>query len=221
MIDLHTHTFLSDGDLIPSELVRRAQVAGYRAIAITDHADSSNIDMILGSLTKVSKMLNKYWDIYVIPGVEITHVPLEAFDELVKYAREKGAGVVVGHGESPVEPVIPGTNKAAINAGVDILAHPGNISEVDALLAKDKGVYLEITSRGGHSKGNEHVFSVASRVGAKMVLCSDSHAPGDLLTLEKRHDMLASLTDSADEIKDIIANSERIVEACRKKAGKH
>ncbi|NTW17979.1 MAG: PHP domain-containing protein, partial [Syntrophaceae bacterium] len=47
MIDLHTHSIFSDGELIPSELVRRAQVTGYRAIAITDHADHSNIDIII------------------------------------------------------------------------------------------------------------------------------------------------------------------------------
>ena len=215
MIDLHTHSFLSDGDLIPSELVRRAQVAGYSAIAITDHVDASNMDMILESLTKAAKMLNKYWDIFVIPGVEITHIPLEAFPEMVKHAREKGAGVVVGHGESPVEPVLPGTNEAAISAGVDILAHPGNIREQDAILAKEKGVCLEISSRGGHSKGNEHVFEMAFKAGAPMVVCSDAHAPGDLLTADKRNDMLASLTDSHDEIASIIANSKNIVKRCQ------
>ena len=150
MIDLHTHSFLSDGVLAPSELVRRAHVAGYKAIAITDHVDHSNIDMVLAGLVKVSKVLNKYWDICVLPGVEITHVPLEAFPEIVKYARKKGAKIVVGHGESPVEPVIPGTNAAAIMAGVDILAHPGHISPEYAKFAKEKGVNLEITARKGH-----------------------------------------------------------------------
>ncbi len=42
MIDLHTHSFFSDGELIPSELIRRAEAIGYKAIAITDHVDSSN-----------------------------------------------------------------------------------------------------------------------------------------------------------------------------------
>ncbi|HEY3347739.1 MAG TPA: PHP domain-containing protein, partial [Nitrospirota bacterium] len=47
MIDLHTHTLFSDGVLIPAELVRRAEVKGYEAIGLTDHADSSNIDFIV------------------------------------------------------------------------------------------------------------------------------------------------------------------------------
>ncbi|MFH1395347.1 MAG: histidinol phosphate phosphatase domain-containing protein, partial [Candidatus Omnitrophota bacterium] len=112
MIDLHTHTFLSDGALIPSELVRRAQVAGLTAIAITDHIDHSNIDMVLPAIIKVSEVLNQYWDIVVIPGVEITHVPIEVFPELTLYARKMGAKIVVAHGESSVEPVLPGTNAA-------------------------------------------------------------------------------------------------------------
>lgn len=36
-VDLHLHTFLSDGTFTPEEIVRRAQSAGLTAIAITDH----------------------------------------------------------------------------------------------------------------------------------------------------------------------------------------
>jgi len=211
MIDLHTHTFLSDGELIPSELVRRAQVAGYKAIAITDHVDHSNIAGVLSSITKVSKVLNKYWDITVLPGVEITHVPLEVFGELVKFARENGAKIIVAHGESPVEPVIEGTNAAAIAAGVDILAHPGLITEKDAMLAKERGVYLEITCRSGHNQTNKHIFDISSKIGAKMVLNTDAHAPGDLLTLTKREEILKSITASDEAASSIIKNSEEIV----------
>lgn len=217
MIDLHTHTILSDGDLIPSELVRRAFVAGYSAIAITDHVDHSNIDTVLPALVAVSKELNKHWDIFVIPGVEITHVPVESFSELVDYARTNGAGIVVGHGESPVEPVIPGTNKAAINAGVDILAHPGNITREDAQLAEEKGVYLEITAREGHSQTNKHVFDTALGTGARLVLNTDAHAPEDILTVEKRDMILNSLSDSDEIISGIIHNSHDIVNRCKSK----
>ncbi|MFH1665573.1 MAG: histidinol phosphate phosphatase domain-containing protein [Candidatus Omnitrophota bacterium] len=212
MIDLHTHTILSDGVLVPSELVRRAYVAGYKAIAITDHVDHSNIDMVVSGIVKVSKILNKYWDIFVIPGVEITHVPLEAFPELVRYARSKGAKLVVGHGESPVEPVLPGTNAAAIGAGVDILAHPGLISEEDARRAAEKGVCLEITARRGHSGTNGHVFEMALKSGAKMVVDTDTHAPEDLFTVEKRDALLNGLTDSQDVINAIIDTSRRVAE---------
>ena len=211
MIDFHTHSLLSDGVLIPSELVRRAQVAGYRAIAITDHVDHSNIEPVLSGLSKVSAVLSRYWDILVLPGVEITHVPLEAFSELVALSRKLGAKVVVGHGESPAEPVLEGTNAAAINAGVDILAHPGFISEKDAELAKDNEVYLEITTRRGHSEGNENVFTVAQKVGAKLILNTDSHAPGDLLSKELIDSTLSALTDSVEIKAAILENSEKLL----------
>ena len=35
--DLHMHTFHSDGDFTPSQIVAYARLAGLRAIAITDH----------------------------------------------------------------------------------------------------------------------------------------------------------------------------------------
>jgi len=37
MIDLHSHTWLSDGDLAPEELCARALALGIRQLAITDH----------------------------------------------------------------------------------------------------------------------------------------------------------------------------------------
>lgn len=211
MIDLHTHTLLSDGELLPSELVRRAEVAGYSVIALTDHVDQSNIDFVLSGLVKVAGVLNKYWKITVLPGVEITHVALETFPAMVKYARKKGAKIVVGHGESPVEPVIPETNRAAIKAGVDILAHPGFIAEEDALIAAEKGVYLEITSRDGHSNGNKHVFDMAAKTGAKLVLNTDSHSPCDLLTADRFLEIMGQITNDPQAGDELTRNSEALV----------
>lgn len=211
MIDLHTHTLLSDGELLPSELVRRAQVKGYTAIALTDHVDSSNIDFVLPRIVKVSKVLNKDWDILVIPGVEITHAPLKEIPVLIKYARKNGAKIVVVHGETIAEPVIPGTNRYAIEAGCDILAHPGNITDDDAILAVKKGTCLEITTRLGHAPTNGHVISLAKRFGAKMVLDNDSHSPDDLISAEGAREFLTNLGLNSDEISQIFRNSEDIV----------
>ena len=115
-------------------------------------------------------------------GIELTHVPLEQFKPLTEYARSQGIQVVVGHGESPVEPVVKGTNRAAIEAGVDILAHPGHISDEDAILAKEKNVFLEITSRHGHANANAFVALAGLRFGAKMILSIDGHAPQDIIS---------------------------------------
>ena len=112
------------------------------------------------------------------------HVPPELIAPLTLLARRKGARVVIVHGETIVEPVPPGTNLAAIKAGVDILAHPGLITEAEVRLAKKKGVLLEITARKGHSLANGHVARLAMKLGASLVYNTDSHAPGDFTTWE-------------------------------------
>lgn len=75
MIDLHTHSTFSDGELIPAELARRAKVAGYRAIAITDHADASNMDLVLPRVAAMAREYSIYMDMVILAGVELTHVP--------------------------------------------------------------------------------------------------------------------------------------------------
>ena len=147
MIDLHTHSTFSDGELIPAELVRRARNAGYEAIAITDHGDAANLEFILSHVSKLAKV-GHFFDMTVLAGVELTHMPPGLIGEYVEKARALGAEIVVVHGETVVEPVAAGTNLAAIEAGVDILAHPGLISELEVKLAAEKGVALEITTRG-------------------------------------------------------------------------
>ena len=184
MIDLHTHTLLSDGVLLPSELIRRAEMSGYRVIGITDHVDKATIDHVLPRIKKVCLDLIPKVGIHIIPGVELTHIPPEDFLDMVKYSRANGACVVVGHGETIVEPVKEGTNRAAIEAGVDILAHPGNISEADACLARERGVCLEISARKGHCLCNGHVVKMALRAGAQLVLDTDTHTPDNLITRE-------------------------------------
>ncbi len=211
MIDLHTHSIFSDGVLVPAELVRRAMVTGYEAIAITDHADSSNIDFIIPRIVQVAHDLSGLWPIVVIPGVEITHVPAKAIGELVDKARELGAELVVIHGETLVEPVEPGTNRAGIMAGADIIAHPGLITKQDAALAAKKGVYLEISARKGHSLGNGHVAKMAAETGASLVIDTDSHEPGDLITDEFAERVLLAAGMDKKAAARVFQNSREIV----------
>lgn len=183
MIDLHTHTFFSDGELGPAELVRRAAVAGYRAMAITDHADQSNIQWLLLKLVGVLDGIAAANNMQVLAGVELTHVPPSMIADAAQLARDNGAELLLVHGETIVEPVMEGTNRAAIEAGVDILSHPGLIAAADVQLAAEKGVCLEITTRKGHSLTNGHVAKLAQQYGAKLVINNDAHAPGDLVSL--------------------------------------
>lgn len=184
MIDLHTHSLFSDGELGPSELIRRAENAGYKAIAITDHGDSSNLDMIIPNIVKVCSDVSNEWDIRAIPGIELTHVPPRLIADLTARARKLGAKLVVVHGETIAEPVCKGTNLAAIEAGVDILAHPGLLSIDEARLAGERGVCIEISGRKGHSLTNGHVVALFRQVDFKLVVNSDAHSPGDLMPLD-------------------------------------
>jgi putative hydrolase len=184
MFDLHCHCLFSDGELVPSELVRRVETLGYEAVAITDHADSSNLEHIVSGLIRAAAAINRYSTTRLIAGIELTHVHPELIARLVAESRRLGAEIVVCHGETIVEPVYPGTNRAALEAGVDILAHPGLISEEDVKLAAEKGVLLELSGRKGHSLTNGHVAMLARTCGAPLVIDSDGHSPSDFMTAE-------------------------------------
>lgn len=211
MIDLHTHTTFSDGELIPAELARRARVAGYQAVAFTDHADPSNLAFIVERLREFTEHCAPYFGLELFAGVELTHVPPGLIGELTVRARELGAQLVVVHGETVVEPVARGTNLAAIEAGVDILAHPGLISEVEVALAVEKGVALEITTRSGHSLTNGHVAALARKHGAKLVVNNDVHQPRDIIGPDLRRTIALGAGLSESELARAEANSRAMV----------
>ena len=184
-IDLHTHSFFSDGVLLPSEQLRRAVVKGYGAIAITDHADASNMEDLLRRLLRFAREQREDFPLVFLPGIELTHVAPCSVAPLARRAKELGAALVVVHGETIVEPVAPGTNAAAVACPeVDVLAHPGMITLEEAREAAANGVYLEISSRGGHGLANGHVARVAREAGARLVLNTDTHTPGDMIDQE-------------------------------------
>ncbi len=210
MIDLHTHSLFSDGVLVPSELVRRAVMKGYEVIAITDHADASNLDFAIPRVAAACSELTRRWKITALPGIELTHIPPETFSELTERARSLGAVIIVAHGETLVEPVHPGTNRAAIEAHVDILAHPGLITHEEAALAAENGVHLEITSRKGHSLSNGHVAKMAGQTGAKLVIDTDTHEPGDLITDEMARNILIGAGLSSEKIAAVFLNSREL-----------
>jgi histidinol phosphatase-like PHP family hydrolase len=212
MIDLHTHSIFSDGELIPAESAQRAFAAGYKIIAITDHVDFSNIDLIIPRIIRVSDRITCRGNIKVIPGVELTHVDPKDIESLTIEARNLGARIVIVHGETITEPVPEGTNMAAIQAGVDILAHPGLIGDREVALAAEKGVYLEITTRRGHAFTNGHVVQMARKHNARLVLNNDAHAPSDFVG----HKMAVYVAKGAGltekEIDVMFRNSQELVQ---------
>lgn len=192
LCDFHTHTFLSDGSLSPIELIRRASHVGYRAIALTDHAGIGFLDRVVHEAAAECALSRDHWPILAIPGVELTHLPPAAIAESARRAKEQGALLVVVHGETIVEPVEKGTNKAALLCpDVDILAHPGLITMEEAEIAASNGIYLEISSRRGHSLTNGHVARMAEATGARLLLNSDAHDVADLLTTDTARSIAA------------------------------
>ena len=212
MIDLHTHSLLSDGELIPSELIRRFEVMGYSAVGVTDHADSSNLDFIITNIVKMAEELNGSQTVKVIPGIELTFVPPDLIADYIRTARGLGAKLVLVHGESIVEPVPAGTNMAAIKAGADILAHPGLISKEEVKLAAEREVFLELTSRQGHSLSNGHVARLAIDSGAKLVLNSDTHYIGDQMTENFANRIVEGAGLPSGSLKTLLSNSVQLLE---------
>lgn len=211
MIDFHTHTLCSDGYFLPAEHIRRAVVAGYKVVGITDHVDFTNMEQVYTSIVKLTEEIKDCgWDITVIPGIEITHVPASRIEKLVGQARTLGVPLIIMHGESPVEPVEKGTNRAAIEAGVDIVAHPGLITDEDVKRAAELGVSLEISARKGHSITNGHVAKQALRYGAKLTLDSDAHSDGDFLTPSFRQTVMTGCGMDEDQIKALEQNMKQL-----------
>lgn len=183
LYDFHCHTYLSDGELSPVELIRTASVQGYTALAITDHAGIGFVAERLRELRKDIELATRFWPIEVFTGVELTHLPPEVIPEAAAAARAAGAQVVVVHGETVVEPVPPGTNLAAVQcADVTVLGHPGLLSEEEAHIAAQNGIFIEISARRGHSLANGRVARLALAAGASLLVDSDGHGPDDLLT---------------------------------------
>ncbi len=198
MYDLHTHSILSDGEMLPTELVRRMAVIGYSTVAITDHVDVSNTTSVVATLLEVKESAHLF-GVRLLAGVEITHVPPSQIADLAQHAKVAGADIVIVHGETPVEPVAAGTNHATCSCrDVDVLAHPGLITVADARLAAQNGIALEITSRCGHNRTNGHVAHIAREASCQLVVDSDAHAPHDLLDKRAKYVVAkgAGLTDA-------------------------
>ncbi len=210
MIDLHMHTILSDGALIPAELARRAEVMGCRCIAITDHVDVHNVSVVAEAVARFCEEDRRR--IKIIPGVEITHVSPSQIAGVAELARKNGAKLIVVHGETITEPVEKGTNEAAVDAGADILAHPGLIDLETAKLAASSGMMLEISGRKGHAFANGHVARIALDAGAEMVINSDAHAPSDILGLENALEIIAGAGLTEEQGQTVLRNNLKLAE---------
>jgi histidinol phosphatase-like PHP family hydrolase len=167
--------------------------------------------LIIENMLRFAAEAGPYLDLNLVVGVELTHVPPPLIPGLIAEARRAGAMLVVVHGETIVEPVLRGTNLAAIEGGADVLAHPGLITVEEARLAAEKGVHLEITTRKGHSLCNGHVAAMARTSGARLVIDNDAHAPGDLVSADMRRMVALGAGMTFDEHRRADQNAQEIM----------
>lgn len=188
LIDMHSHSTMSDGTLSIEEMVAAAERRGYEAYAVTDHANGSDPayrDIATAVRAEIER-LRRHVSLRLFAGVELTDFDPAEIARAATEVRRHGAEIVVVHGECVSMPVPPGTNHAAVRAeGVDILAHPGLLTEEDAEVAARRGVYVEVSARQGHNWANGHVYRTARKANAPIIVDSDAHDEAGLLSEPK------------------------------------
>ncbi|MHA1515969.1 MAG: histidinol phosphate phosphatase domain-containing protein, partial [Candidatus Heimdallarchaeaceae archaeon] len=82
----------------------------------------------------------------------------------------------------------------------------------DAQLAKDNEVFLEITTRGGHSLGNGLVADLALKAGAKLILNIDAHQPRDFISESSQEKTALGAGIPISMFEEVfVKNSEQII----------
>lgn len=216
--DFHAHTYLTDGESSATDMWRHSDRLRHRAQAITDHLGMEDPAPLLARLLQEAKA----WEgapLITLVGVEVSMVPPRRIADVARAARRAGAEIVIVHGETPVEPVPAGTNRAALEAAeVDLLAHPGLLSEADASLAHDHGKVLELSARRGHSLGNGRVAQRALQASVDLVVDSDAHSPEQLVPHELAQRIAAGAgLDAAGIARALEDGPERLLRRCGKR----
>lgn len=161
--------------------LRYAALAGIRFAGIVMRSDGTDFAHIADMAAQVRR-LSLYANVEAWAGVELCHIPPALMPDAVSEARKAGAALVLVHGESIADQVEQGTNFSAIEAGADILAHPGLIDDEAAAFAAEKGVALEFTSCPRHAFTNAYTAAMAMKHKAPLVRGSSATCAGELTT---------------------------------------
>lgn len=159
--------------------LRCAALAGLRFAGLVLPSDGTDFSRV-ASLAAGVRRLSLYANVEARMGVELRYVPPALLPSAVKEARAAGAELVLVYGETIGDQVEVGTNIAAIEAGADILAHPGLVDEETAAFAAERGVALELTSCARHGLTNAETAAMALRFGCPLVRGSAASRPEEL-----------------------------------------
>jgi hypothetical protein len=101
LIDLHSHSTVSDGTLTPEELVRHASERGVRMLALTDHDDLAGLDEAASTAASLGMQFINGVEISVtwkkrtihVVGLKVTpdHAPLAEGLRLIREGRHERA----------------------------------------------------------------------------------------------------------------------------------
>lgn len=204
-VDLHMHSFYSDGDLSPKELACRAAEAGLDAAVLTDHdTDGGSAQFIaearrLGLRTIRGIELSAAGDIHILayglPPIE-EHPILRATMHPLREARWARLKAMVGRLQQAgcpitIEQLASMRTQAPTRAHLaTLMKHCGFVPDrktaFDLYIGRDKPCYLPLDE-----KTAEELVSMVTEVGGKAVLAH----PGRLkMKQEEKTDLVARLT---------------------------
>jgi histidinol phosphatase-like PHP family hydrolase len=74
-------------------------------------------------------------------------------------------------------------------------------------MAASRGIFLEITARKGHSLTNGHVAKLAKKLGAELVVNTDTHEPSDLITEQQARQIVSGAGLGQDDFERMQKNA--------------
>jgi 3',5'-nucleoside bisphosphate phosphatase len=90
-VDLHLHTWVSDGDVSPTELVRLAAASGLAVLAVTDHDTAAGV--------AEAQAASRSLPVAVVPGIEISTGWGDQELHILGYWIDPAAAAIVAHQE--------------------------------------------------------------------------------------------------------------------------
>ena len=217
--DLHIHSEWSDGLIDYKDMVRIAQEKGYEYIAISDHSISNfygnglSTERLVQKMGFIKNLRKKFKDINILMGAEIDIRKAGRFDYPPEIIKKLDIAIASLH-SSFTNSSIENTSRAvsALEEDYfDFLAHPtgfvfGNRApifiDIDRVIeaCSKHGKALEINSYYMRMDLNEQNARKAKDAGAKLVINTDSHRPGNMDMIELGIDIARRAGLEAEDI---------------------